>query len=611
MKRDVTAPRAIALCVILSLALLLLIARLWYLQVAQYSEHSERVLRQSTRKIDLPAPRGLILDRQGRVLAENRRVFAVGVVPAECEQEKTVVRLASLLDMGTLDISATIAENSNKPAFEVVPVKEEIDERQRAQVEEQLLEMPGVRVYSTLTRVYPYHSLAAHVIGYVGKPSEEMLADLEATDKQIGADRYGPDSIVGRDGIEQYYELARDLPEENYPLILQGHKGVRVVEVDAANVMKRKLEEHPPTKGATLVLNLDVRLQQAAERALAAAVGTKKAGAAVVMNAQTGEILALASLPSYDPNRFVQGLKPKELQRLLADPRKVFHVRALAAEKPPGSTFKMISAIAALANKLITPATTYECPGRITVGRRHQPFRCWKKHGRVDLYQAIAQSCDVYFYKLVTQAGLTHRMITDYARQFGLGELTGIDTTGERSGLVPDNEWKQEMRDEPWWQGDTLNMVIGQGFWQVTPIQLAVVTAAVANGGKVLRPHLVHKIVWPDGRPATIIRPEVVRTVDAPPETFAIVRRGMRLAVTSQHGTAKGVAIPGLAIAAKTGSAEDDPREKPHAWFAAFAPYQDPKLICAVYVEHGGHGSESAGPVARSIFKKALELGIL
>ncbi len=217
MERDVTARRAIALCVILSLALLLLIARLWYLQIAQYSEHSERALRQSTRKIDLPAPRGLILDRQGRVLAENRRVFAVGVVPAEYEREKTVIRLASLLDMGTLDISAAIAENSSKPAFEVVPIKQRIDERQRAQVEERLLEMPGVRVYSTLTRVYPYHSLAAHVIGYVGKPPEDMLADLEAIDRQVGADRYGPDSVVGREGIERYYDLAKDSPESNYP----------------------------------------------------------------------------------------------------------------------------------------------------------------------------------------------------------------------------------------------------------------------------------------------------------------------------------------------------------------------------------------------------------
>jgi penicillin-binding protein 2 len=608
MDRNLVIRRTMALCIVLCLALLTLVGRLWYLQVAQYAEHSERAVRQSTRTIDLPAPRGLILDRSGHILAENRRTFAVGVVPAQYDETRTVVGLASLLpgSMSTLEIATKIRENAGRPAFEVVPVIEGIDDEQRAHVEERLLDLPGACVYSELHRVYPYGSLAAHALGYVGKPSEELLAELQAPDRGSGYQRYGPDSIVGRQGVERFYEMGQDSR-----LILQGRRGVRVVEVDAANVMTRKLQEQQPTKGADLCLNLDIRLQREAEQALADACGPRGAGAAVVMDARTGDVLTLASLPGFDPNRFVEGMKPAELRKLYSDPRSVFHIRAIAAEKPPGSTFKMISAVAALQNGIIKPSTRFYCGGIIHVGHRHQPFRCWKTHGSVNLEQAIAQSCDTYFYQTVLKGGLTHEMIADYARQFGLGQLTGIDTTGERTGLVPDNDWKMEHLEDRWWPGDTVNMVIGQGFWQVTPLQMAVVTAAIANGGKVLRPHLAHKIVWPDGSAPTVIEPEVVREVKASPETFAAVRRGMRAAVTSGDGTARVVAIPGLAIAAKTGSAEDHPSKKPHAWFAAFAPYEAPKLVCVVYVEHGGHGSEAAGPVARRIFQKALELNLL
>ncbi len=605
------------------------VARLWQLQLTQWVTYAKRALGNRIQVLRQEGPRGLILDRNGRVLAENRTRWLLGVDPQKFPRrddlrcDRCITRLASILDVSAADLRKAIFEALSQTSAQPVPVKgfgEDLTLAEVARIEEHRLELPGIVVLEVSQRFYPCGRLAAHVLGYarlITAEQYERWRDLSFGSVPIGDSGqslpvrvYSPNSIVGQAGVEALCELDRSV-EPPVP-ILVGRPGIVVQEVDVTGQPVRVIYSQPPSPGATVFLTIDAKIQKAAEDALEDALraGRGTGGACVVLDPNTGEVLAMASKPSFDPNKWVKGFEPEEWRRINSDPRTPLLNRAISGLYPPGSTFKIISAVAALESINLSPSTSFFCSGRIVVGYRHQVFRCWKRsgHGRVSFWRGIAESCDVYFYELVRKGGLTAEAIAYWAKQFGLGRETGIGLAGEMDGLVPTPEWKIAIRRERWRLGDTLNFVIGQGFLTVTPLQMAVATAAVANGGKIYRPHLVRKIYWPAwmGRPPRKIQPELVATVPCKPQTLELVRRAMRMAVASPHGTGRALASFPVPVAGKTGSAQHRPGRPTHAWFVCFAPYRNPKYVCVVFVENGGHGGSTAAPIARRVLAAAF-----
>ncbi len=554
------------------------------------------------------------------------------------DQEKAdeiVAQLAGILgqerSVSIPELKEQISEicQSRGPEARPLPgVGEDVSLRVVQAIEAHQYEMPGVVIKQNSQRYYPHGELASHLIGYV-RPINVNLVDYErvkdfcypqsssAPDRLLNIDKlahqpiYTLNSLFGQEGVEASYELL----ERNGKMmpVLPGRRGYHLYEVNASGQPVREIDSRPPDPGATVYLALDTKLQRVAEQALERAIaGTKHTAAAVMMDVETGEILVLASKPSLNANIWTKPIPPEEWKRIHNDPRRPLRNTAIAGEYPPGSVFKIISAIAAWQTTDLQENTTFICDGAITVGRRHQRFECWKHsgHGAVDFYKGMAQSCDVYFYQTVLKAGLSSDSIARYARLLGLGARTGIDIPGEEEGCVPDKEWKATVERDLWLTGDTLNMVIGQGWLTVTPLQMAVATAAVANGGNVLQPRVVHKIQWPQwlGGQVEVLKPHIVRKLGVAPETLARVRRGMRLAVTQPHGTAQAVGGLGVAVAGKTGSAEHRADRPTHAWFVCFAPYHHPKYAVAVFVWEGGHGGTTAAPIARQILAAAFGL---
>lgn len=603
--------------------LLVLVGRLWMLQLAQWGQFVRQAAGNRTSVTYAPAPRGLIYDRKGIVLAENRPVWNLSIVPSrfptrEDEAEKVVVRLAGILKVPTPELRPELEAAARQTGRESVPVDDDacadLKFKRVAQIEEQAL--PGVIITESSVRTYPKGQLAAHVLGYARSITEEQLGaskGLEYPDFQRAGGRptsadlprdplYSPDSIYGQAGLESRYELNRNTAPA-MP-ILCGRKGRTVYEVDAGLKPVRLIEHRLPVVGASLHLCLDAVAQKAAEDGLRAALAGRpnRTGAAVVMNVNDGSIVVMASEPAFDPNDWVGRMSPKLWQRLSQDPRKPLLNKATAGGYPPASTFKLVSMSAALDLAKATPKTRYHCSGQITEGPRR--FKCWKLngHGTLDFPEALANSCDVYFYELVRKSGVTVSDLDEYARMFGLGEKTRLDLPEEIAGLVPNAQWKQTSYGERWWTGDSLNMVIGQGWTTVTPLQMVRVCAAVANGGFLLRPHVVSRIDWPEHfgfSGPTVLTRVVDGTLSVQLGTLRAVRDGMRLAVL--NGTGGALRDFPVAVAGKTGSAQHLRGRPPHAWFICFAPYQNPKYAVAVFVAEGGHGGSTAAPIARRI----------
>lgn len=612
---------------------LLLISRLWMLQLTNWTDYAKEAAANVTRKVLLPAPRGLIFDRNGTLLAENRPVRNVNILPCDfpvdqADAERIITRLATILDVSTAEIREQIEEIKRQATLAAVPLKdigEDVSLAVVAAVESRQLEMPGVTIDQQACRHYPQGSLAAHVLGYARSITEDQYAQVKgltypqppdqtqsaptvnASDAELIYDRK---SIFGQDGVEATY----DVYQHASPAVpvLQGRRGYRLYEVDVTDRPLRVLAKRKPVPGASVYLTIDARLQKIAEQALHEAIkGSRRTGAIVMLDVRSGEVLVLVSKPGFNPNVWVKGLSQQQWNQIRNDPRTPLLNKALAGEYPPGSIFKVVSATAALEAKQLDTARQFHCSGIIHEGRDYQPFRCWKRkpgHGPMDFYQGIAQSCDVYFYELVRQAQLDSDTIADYARRFGLGTPTGIDLPGEKSGAVRDRDWKSEVVRDSWTTGNTLHMVIGQGFLTVTPLQMAVVTAAIANGGKLLTPRLVRKIIWPRwlGWGTQLYTEPQGRDVGVDPKSLEEVRRGMRLAVTGAYGTARIMQGLGIEVAGKTGSAEHRPGKPTHAWFTCFAPYDEPRYAVVVFVSEGGYGSETAAPVARTLLAAAL-----
>jgi len=562
-----------------------LVGRLWQIQVLQGADYLRQSEENRVRDFAVPAPRGVIYDRKGRPLVTNRPSFTVAVLPLELAAPRAVLpRLAALLGLPVEEIQARINANRARP-FEPVRIMRDAGPAVVAKIEENRLDLPGVVILTEPVRHYLYGELAAHVLGYVGEISEAELA--ERRDKG-----YAPGDLIGKTGVERMYEE-----------VLRGADGRLRVEVDALGRPLRVLQRLPAVPGRSIALTIDLDLQRAAFGALRAAREgpapvAPSAGAVVAMDPRSGEILAMESLPAYDPNRFAVGIRAREWARLTGDPLRPLLNRAVATAFEPGSVFKLVTATAALEEGIVDRATTFSAPGYFRLGRWvFKDLRAW---GTVTFIQGIVNSINVVFYTLGYRLG--GETLAAYAKRMGLGELTGVDLPGEVAGTIPSPSTKQQLVGEPWYPGDAVNMSIGQGAVTVTPVQVARMMASIANGGTLLRPRLL-RLVYDRTGPTAPVPPEAQRRGLYSPRALAVLREGLLAAV--ERGTGRASAIATVRVAGKTGSAEN-PRGKPHAWFAGYAPAEAPRVVVVAFVEHGFRGGLASAPIVRRVMEAAF-----
>jgi penicillin-binding protein 2 len=556
-------------------AFLLLIMRLWQLQILQGSEYRKLSEANRLRVITTPAPRGIIFDRNGIPLVRNSAYYYASVIPDEFDKGK-VDLLSNVLNIPAEEIIEKINTNGVSP-FVPVRLKQGLSFKEVAYLESRRSDFPGLIIEAEVSREYLYGDVGSHLIGYLGKLNPSQSKDPALKD-------IPPESFIGQWGAEMLFDKS-----------LRGIPGKRVIEVDALGREIRLLQEKPPIKGKDIMLSVDINLQKEAEMAFG-----EKAGALVAIKPVTGEILGMLSKPSFDPNLFARGISYEEWDALTHDKKNPMLNRALQSQYPPGSTFKIVTAIAALEEGVITPTTKVDCRGGINYGSWH--FGCWRKHGHgvISMHRAIVESCDVYFYEAGKRLGIDK--IYDYALSLGLGRKTGIELGREREGLIPNAKWKLENKKLPWFLGETFNTAIGQGYVAATPLQLAVMTSAIANGGNLYKPTLIKDT------PSVILGKAKVS-----PETLEIIKKGLLGVVNEPGGTGWAAKSQLISIAGKTGTAQvvaikRDSQSLPekfrdHAWFVAFAPVENPEIALAVLVEHGGHGGGAAAPIA----KRAIE----
>jgi penicillin-binding protein 2 len=559
---------------------LVILIRLWQLQILQGDELRRISESNRLRVIGIPAPRGIIYDRNGFPLVKNTPYFCVSLIPGEFD-DSAITALSKLLDMPADEIRNKIDQEGQSP-FIPVRLKEGLDFSEVSYIEARRSDFPGLMIEVEVTRKYLYGSTAAHVIGYLGRLTPGQAKDPEFKDVP-------PDAFIGQWGVEKFFDKS-----------LRGIPGQKIIEVDALGREIRLLKGTPPVKGKDITLSIDIALQKAAEQAFEG-----REGALVALQPDTGQILGLVSEPSFDPNKFAAGISSDDWRALSEDKKLPMLDRAIQSQYPPGSTFKIIMAIAGLEEGVIDDSTTVDCRGGISYGRWH--FGCWKKsgHGVISLRRALVESCDVYFYEVGKRLGIDR--IYDYATRFGLGKPTGITLGSEKKGLIPNTKWKAETRKEPWYLGETYVNSIGQGYVSATPLQMAEMMSAVANGGKLYRPSIVNtEAPLPEGDAG-------VRA-----ETLEKVRSYLSGVVNDPDGTAHAARSDIVTIGGKTGTAQvvalrhggrrsngEDFRD--HAWFVAFAPVEKPQIALSVLVEHGGHGGSAAAPIA----KKAIEAFLL
>lgn len=586
---------------LVAFAFTLLALRLWYLQVVMGDFYAEKSVANSVRLVPIPAPRGEIYDRQGRLLVTSRLSYTASLLPQELspEHRRVVQELSQILGYPEEQIWSELKSSSLLPYYPV-RLKRDLDPKTLIALEEKRLDLQGVIVEEIPVRNYLYGDLAAHVFGYLGKISPEEWEIF----RQKG---YAPSDVVGKTGLERLYES-----------VLKGKDGGQQVEVNRVNRPIRVLGTVDPLPGRGLQLTLDLKVQQAAETALKEQLEwirrftpykNARAGAAVVMDPRSGAILALASVPSFDPNRFIGGVDPQYWQELQENPAHPFTNRAVQSAVPPGSLFKPVVAVAALMEGVTDRSEVFVDRGRDPV---YPGKTCWyftregKGHGRVNIITGLQDSCNIVFYELGRRLGIER--LAYWARQFGLGQPSGLEFyPGELPGLVPDREWKQKAFSRPsdkiWYEVETMDVAIGQGALQTTPLQLATLYSALANGGLLYQPYLVKAVLDADGRPEQTFTPRVKKRIPLRPGVIETVKEGMAQVVSA--GTASGAfrAFP-IPVAGKTGTVELGKGIKDtHAWFAGFAPVEDPQVVVVVFLERGGGGGASAAPVARRILE--------
>jgi penicillin-binding protein 2 len=560
-----------------------IIARLWYLQIVKGAELAKESETLRTRTIRRLGARGVITDAKGRVLASSRPHYVVSILPDEIKKNPDVLPLlARILETDERELRVQIDKNKITP-FDPVPVARDVTMTQLSRIEEQKFDLPGVLITRDPKREYRDNKLCTHVLGITRPISPERWEEVKDRG-YLGSD------YIGVEGLEAYYENE-----------LRGGEGGQVIEVNAQGRMTRVVGENKPQPGNILHLTLDLDLQRVAYKALSEQWGKGHPGAAVALDPNDGAVLAFVSMPSYDLNRY--GV---DFAKLVSDRKGTPLVnRASYSAYPCGSPFKLVTSVAGLETGSVTPYTTFGCSGSI---RRGRTWRCDVRsgHGAVNFPRSIGASCNVYLWLEAERVG--EKSLTKWANRLGFGERTGLDlpAAADTAGTIPTEAWKQKRRHGEWYLGDTLNMAIGQGYVQTTPLQLALMAAAFANGGDLLRPQLVREIVdISSGKPVVkhTLKREVRRKVGWKPETRDAVVAGM-IRVMQPGGTANGLGIPGISIAAKTGTAQAGGTRKDHSIFVCFAPVEKPKIAIAVFVENGGFGAVTAGPIARRMLMR-------
>ena len=578
---------------------LLLAGRLAVLQIVNSSQNQALAEGNRVRETEIRAPRGVIYDAGRGIIARNIPNYEVTVVPAElprqaADRTEIFVKLASALNKPVEEIKQQ-AESKGEHYGQQVVVADKLDRDASVLLRMRANNLPGVTVRDNPHRQYASPELYAHLLGYTGRVSEDDLKrnpDFQASD------------YVGKTGLEIIYEDD-----------LRGRAGQRRMEVNAQGESIKELQSDDPVSGRNLLLAIDPELQKAMSAAVQNGVKSSKkqatGGSAVALNPKNGEVLAMISEPTFDNNRFEQGIAEPDYRALADDERKPLFNRPIAGEYPPGSTFKLVTATAALAEGVVTPDTTVASPPFIEVGG--SKFIDWdpKGHGSANTTRALAVSSDVYFYKVSggygNQSGVGEKKLADYMRQYGLGKATGIDLPDEQDGLVPTPDYKKRTFDEPWYIGNTYQMGIGQGYDLATPIQVATYTSAVANNGVAYKPHLVRAIENPDDpNDRREVKTEPIVNLKVDSDVIRTVQAGMRQAVAG--GTAAELRSFPVKVCGKTGTAEFANETQTHAWFTAYAPCDDPQIVVTVMIEGGGEGSDVALPATKRILEQYFKV---
>ena len=583
-----------------AIAFFVIVIQLWYLQVIRGTDLRQLSENNRVRIRENPADRGMILDRKGQILAHNRPSFEVYLVPEDLKSNPDVVpRVGELLKISEEEIREKLKQQKRRAPFKPVRIKADIDWNELAVLESNRVHLPGLIVDVRPRRAYNYGDLAAHLIGYLGEVDEGELRQPSDAPYRMGA-------LIGKYGVE--YRWEEDL---------RGVDGGRQIEVDAIGRELKPLQSVDPFPGNNVVLTIDFELQKVAEDAF-----QDKNGALIAVDPKTGRILAMVSRPSFDPSVFARNITPEEWKALTENPFHPLQNRGIQGQYPPGSVFKIITAIAGLETGAITAQTQMNCAGAYPYGNRD--FRCWKEggHGTLSLHRALVESCDIFFYQLGLKAGVD--AIAHYAQEFGLGKLTEIPIPHEKAGTVPSTSWKKKRFGVPWYSGETLSLSVGQGYLNATPLQLVSLISAVANGGRLYLPQVVERVENIYGSALKEYAPVEAGRASVSESTLRIVQEALLGVVNEPHGTGSVCAIKDVKVAGKTGTAQvvrmaqdakrGDMNRLPakfrdHAWFVAYAPFEDPTIAVVVLVEHGGFGAAAAAPIAKKVIEKFMALG--
>lgn len=590
--------RVAALTTLMVVVFAFVAVRLYYLQVLHHQDMTEMADRNRIRIRRVPAPRGLVFDRNHLPLVDTRPSFDAMIVPEDSDNlSATIEKLERYTGSDHVADKISDADEEGRPPYDPVTVAERLNWQQVVALETHQLELPGVSLEITPKRHYLYGQLAAHLLGYVGEVTKNDLIEKA---------NYHMSDEIGKFGLERGFEG-----------FLRGGAGGQEVEVDAVGRRLRVLKEIPDTPGESVVMTIDLNLQQAAEQAMAG-----KNGAFVAVDPNNGDVLAMVSHPAFDPDIFGGGVKASAWRELTTDPNHPLQNRAIQGIYPPGSTFKIVDAVAGLQEGTLNPATAYNCPGGMWFGGRE--YHCWRHqgHGTIELHDAIVRSCDVYFYNVGQKLGIDR--IAKWANALGLGVKSGIELDHENTGTIPSSAWKLKRFHERWYPAETLSVAIGQGYVATTPLQMAQVAAQIASGGIRYRPQFVKYIEGLDGGIAKSFPPVVEHRIAMDPESLELIRDSMADVVNGAGGTAHKAHLDDVTVCGKTGTAQvvggDAPvgesagddntpdQFKDHAWFIAFAPKEHPKIAAACIIEHGGHGGSASAPIIHDVFQRYFQL---
>lgn len=572
----------------------ILILRLWFLQILNGSTYRTKSENNRIRVCTISPFRGIIYDRNGELLVANRPSYDLYVIPEEVQDRAHLLQsLNRFVGLELQPAGQKLDKGSRRYPFRPICLKRDMSRDELALIETHRFNLPGVMIKVKPQRHYVCENLASHLLGYLG----------EVNERQLRRGRYPgtrPGDLIGKSGVE-----------EKWQTVLSGMPGGEQVEVDAAGRKIRVISMKPPVSGKNIYLTIDKALQTTAEKALAG-----KKGAIVAMDPNNGEILALVSSPPFDPNLFVGGIDRATWRKIASSKDFILQNRALSGQYPPGSVFKIVVALAGLEEGVIDPEEEVVCTGVYRLGRNK--YHCWKKHGhgKVKLHRAIVESCDIYFYKMGKRLGIDK--LANYARMFGLGEVTGFDLGQEKPGLIPTSEWKLRKWGVPWQGGETVSVSIGQSFVLVTPIQLVTLISALYNGGVIFKPQVTKWVGKSGTEKIHEFSPKIMGRIAIRQEYFDIIKKALVGVVNEPHGTGSKARLKHVSVAGKTGTAQvvtlekekafHDKGEIPfrfrdHALFVAVAPAERPQIALAIVVEHGGHGGSAAAPIAAEMIR--------